>query len=131
MGSSTNYLELELLDHALGTGVAFSQPGQVYCALFTAAPGEGGGGTEVAGAGYVRDAVNFNAASGASANATNSNALSWTATGGNFGTVVAIGLFDQSSGGNMLFYSDLSVNKTVNDGDTLDIAAGAISVTLT
>ena len=56
--------------------------------------------------------------------------MSFTATGGNFGEIVAIGIHDASSGGNLLWHGALSANKTVNDGDTLEFAAGAIDLTI-
>ena len=44
--SFTNFLETEILDHVFA-GAAYSAPGTHYLALYTAAPGETGGGTEV------------------------------------------------------------------------------------
>jgi len=41
--SFTNYLETEILDHVFG-GNAYTAPGTHYLALYTAAPGETGGG---------------------------------------------------------------------------------------
>lgn len=67
-GSFSNYLENALLDHALGGG-NYTRPATVYIALFTVAPSDAGGGTEVSGNNYSRaavtnDATNFPAASG-------------------------------------------------------------------
>ena len=44
--SFTNFLETEILDHVFA-GAAYTAPGQHYLGLFTAAPGEAGGGTEL------------------------------------------------------------------------------------
>jgi hypothetical protein len=41
MGAASNYLELKLLDHALGT-TTYTKPTKVYLDLFTADPGEAG-----------------------------------------------------------------------------------------
>ena len=51
--SFTNFLETEILDHVFA-GAAYSAPSQHYLGLFTAAPGEAGGGTELSGSAYVR-----------------------------------------------------------------------------
>jgi hypothetical protein len=130
-GSKSNYLELKLLDHVLGGG-DYSRPATVYIALYTAAPTDAGGGTEVSGGSYVRTAVtnnntNFPAASGgAKSNGTDITFVEATVS---WGTVVAFAIFDAVSGGNMLYWGDLTVNKTIEAGDTAKFAAGDIDIT--
>ena len=51
-GSKSDYLENEILDHVLG-GADYSRPATVYIALYTAAPTDAGGGTEVTGGSYA------------------------------------------------------------------------------
>ena len=67
-GSFSDYLENALLDHVLGT-TSYSQP-TIYVALYTTAPTDAGGGTEVSGGSYARVAVSAwdAASSGASEN---------------------------------------------------------------
>ena len=60
MGSKSNFLELELLDHVLGNA-AYTAPGTVWVALYSATPSDTGGGTEVTGGSYARVAVVNNA----------------------------------------------------------------------
>lgn len=60
MAEMTNFLETELFDHVL-RGASWTSPTTVYAALFTAAPGEAGGGTEVTGGSYIRKAITFGA----------------------------------------------------------------------
>ena len=126
MAALSDYAENELLDHLLGTGV-FTAPSAVYLALYTAAPSDSGGGTEVAGNGYSRQAVAFAAASGGSAS--NTSAESFTASGGNWGEITHWGIFDASTSGNLLLHGALTSSRTINDGDTLDFAAGDITIT--
>lgn len=126
MAGLSDYAENELLDHVLGTG-SYSMP-TVYCGLYTAAPSDAGGGTEVTGAGYARKAAAFGAASGGATS--NSGALTWTASGGNYGTVTHVGLFDAESSGNLLAWAALGTSRTINDGETLTIAIGELDVTL-
>lgn len=127
MAEISNYLENELLDHALGTG-AWTTPAAVYLALFTSDPTDAGSGTEVSGSGYARQAIAFGAASGGTA--ANTAAESFTASGGSFGTVTHIGIYDASTAGNLLFHSALNASRVVNDGDTLTFAIGDVTVTL-
>lgn len=124
-GNLTNYLESKLIDHFLGT-TTYTKPTAVYVGLFTVTPGEAGGGTEVTGGSYARQAATFNAASsGATTNSANIDFTGMPAA-----TTVAIGIFDNSTGGNMLLYGALTTNKTTDAGDTLRIATGSLSVSI-
>ena len=120
------YLDNALLNAVLN-GVAYVAPAAITVALYTAAPGPSGGGTEVAGGSYARTACTF----GAPVNGSLSNNASCTfpqASAG-WGTVVAFALFDNS--GNMLWYGSLTASKTINSGDQLTFGAGGITVTET
>ena len=127
MSSFSDYLEDAVLDHVFNN-TALTSPTTVYLALFTVAPTDAGGGTEVSGSGYARQATAFGASSGGAI--ANTAAESFTASGGNFGNVVAVGIFDAVSGGNMLAWDNIT-SATVNDGDTINFAIGAIDITLT
>lgn len=114
-GSKSNYLENALLDHVLGGG-DYTRPATVYAALFTVAPGEAAGGTEVTGGSYARvaitnNATNFPAASGGSKS--NGTAITFPQASANWGTVVALGVFDASTSGNLLFYGWLGADSGV------------------
>lgn len=131
-GSLSNYLELELLDHVFG-GAAYTAPATLYLALFTATPSDSGGGTEVSGGSYARKAVtanstNFPAASAGSI-ALNVSTSFVTATA-SWGVVTQFGIFDASTSGNLLAWGDLTASKTVDSGDTVSFAAGALTITL-
>lgn len=124
--SFTNYLETELLDHVFANN-AFTSPSAVYVALFTSAPGEAGGGTEVTGGGYVRRQGSFTVSGNT---ATTSAAIEYPTATASYGTVTHIGIFDASSGGNMLAYASLTASKTIASGDVFRIPAGDIDITL-
>lgn len=127
MASLTTYLENKLLDHVL-RNTAYTPPTTVYMALYTAVPTDAGGGTEVSGNGYARKVVPFAAASGGSI--ASSAAVSFTANGGDFGSVIAVGIFDALTGGNLLTWKQLSSAEIVNNGDTLTFPVGDIIQTL-
>ena len=124
--SFTNYLETELLDHVFANN-AFTSPTAIYVALFTAAPGEAGGGTEVSGGGYARQQGSFTVSGNT---ATTSAAIEYPTATASYGTVTHIGIFDASSGGNMLAYASLTASKTIASGDVFRIPAGDIDITL-
>ncbi len=126
MSSFSDFLENELLDHAF-RNATWTPPATVYLALFTASPTDAGGGTEVTGGGYARQAITFGAAAaGAIANTAE---VSFTASGANYGTVVSTGIFDALTVGNMLAWDDIT-SAVVNDGDTIRFPIGDIDVTL-
>lgn len=129
MSALSDHAENLILNFLMTSGTA-TRPTAWYVALYTVAPSDSGGGTEVSGNGYSRQTVAWDTATGTGGTTDNTGAVSFTASGGNFGTIVAIGIHDASSGGNLLWHGALSTNKTVNDGDTLEFAAGAIDLTI-
>lgn len=127
MSSFSDYLEDAVLDHAF-RNTALTSPTTVYLALYTVAPTDAGGGTEVSGGGYARQSITFGAASGGAMS--NTAAVSFTASGANFGDVLAVGIFDALTVGNLLAWDGIT-SATVNDGDTIEFAIGDIDLTLT
>lgn len=124
--SFTNDLETRVLQWALTNGSP-TRPTAWYVGLFTAAPGETGGGTEVSGGSYVREAVTFTVSGNT---ATNSAAIEWPTATGTWGTITDVAVFDADTGGNMLVYASLTSSKTIASGDVLRIPAGDLDVTL-
>jgi len=129
MAALSDYAEKLLLDFLMTTGTA-TRPTNWYVALYTAAPSDSGGGTEVSGAGYARQSVAFDAAATPGGTTSNSADVSFTAAGGNYGTVTHLGIFDASSSGNLLWHGALTADKTVEDGDTITFTAGNIDLTM-
>jgi len=127
MAGFSDYLENELLDHVFRNS-AYSQPATVYVGLFTAAPSDAGGGTEVSGGGYVRKAVTFGAAAGGAIS--NSAEVDFGTTTGAWGTVTHFGIFDAESGGNLLAWDALTAEKTIGSGDPVSIPIGDLDVSL-
>lgn len=129
MAALSDYAEKLLLDWAMTTGSA-TRPTAWYVALYTAAPSDSGGGTEVSTGGYARKSVTFGAASSPGGTTSNTNVVSFTASGANYGTVTHIGIFDALTTGNLLWHGAMTASKTVNDGDTLEFSIGNIDLTL-
>ena len=124
--SFTNFLETEILDHVFA-GAAYTAPSTKYLALFTGAPGETGGGTEVTGGAYARQTVAFTT----SGNTTSNNAaVEYPTATANYGTVTHVAVFDASTSGNMMAYAALSSNKTIETGDVFRVPSGDLDITL-
>jgi len=129
MAALSDHAEKLLLDWLMTTGTA-TRPTNWFVALYTAAPSDSGGGTEVSGGGYARQSATFDAASSPGGTTSNTNEITFTASGAAFGTVTHIGIFDASTGGNLLWHGALSAFKTIADGDALVFSAGNIDLTL-
>ena len=131
-GSFSDYLENKVLDHVFGA-TAYTAPVTLYVALFTVAPTDAGGGTEVTGGSYVRTAVTNNttnwpnASSGAKSNGA---AITFVQATASWGTVLAAGIFDASTSGNLIGWCDLT-STAVDSGDTVTIPIGDLDITLT
>jgi hypothetical protein len=132
MSSFSDYTENLVLNWLLTTNSA-TRPTAWYVGLFTAAPSDTGGGTEVTGNAYARVATGTISVSGTSpTTATNSAAIEFAAaSGGNWGTVTHAAIFDASTSGNMLAWAALTTSRTINDGDVFRIPASSLTVTLT
>lgn len=130
MGSFSNYLENELLDHLFGKG-SYSPP-TIYVALSTGDPLDNGSGlAEPSGNGYARDqtdGTDWNVASGGAID--NANAIVFSEATGNWGTITHFALMDAASGGNLLVHGALSTSKSIDSGDTAEFAAGDLDVLL-
>lgn len=131
--AKSTYAAGKLLDHLFGVA-SFSVPTDQYIALFTAAPTDAGGGTEVSASGtdYAREQV-ANDASGwsrTSSTVSNDNDIEWAEATASYGTVVAVAAFDASTVGNMLWWATKTPSETVGIGSIFAFASGALTYTL-
>lgn len=111
MTGMTDYTAQHLLDWSVGKTAMPSLP-TVSLGLFTVVGTDAGSGfTEVTGGSYARvttAGADWNAASGtAPSSNSNANALTFPLSTGSWGTVIAWGLFDAASAGNMLWWDFL------------------------
>jgi hypothetical protein len=152
MAAMTDFLENKLIDflfrgQALGingstAGIA-TGPTNLYVGLLTAPPTDSAAGTEVTGGNYARvtepctlanwagtqAAASTVASTGSSGTTSNNTAITFPAPTAAWGVVVGLGLYDAATGGNLLIYSPLAANKTVNSGDPApSFAAAALTV---
>jgi hypothetical protein len=124
--SKTDVAEADTLNFFGGraTTIFTSTPITPFVALFTAAPSETGGGTEVSGSSYARTAAAFSAPSG-TAPTTMVNSGAVTTTGY---TLLGVAEMTASSAGSMLRWSAIT-SLALAVGDQANIAAGALSLT--
>jgi len=125
MAEFSDYMENKIIEVMRATTFTAAA---AYVALYTVAPTDAGGGTEVTGGSYARQLAGLSVASaGASSNAADITFPTATAA---WGTVVACALFDAVTAGNMYMWSNLDASKIVNNGDTFKINLGDLDVTV-
>lgn len=128
----TTYLANKLLDHSLGISV-YTPTASVHIALFKSNPtGAGDTADEVVGDAYARTLVTFNPA--ADRQSLNSGTVETPVATDIWGTLSHIALMDASTGGDMLYYSDLLDEQgfpapvTVRTGQNIRFDATTLSV---
>jgi hypothetical protein len=161
MANITPYLRNRLVQQSLGISASPSWHTATYVGLFVTSPiinndGTITNGVEVyAGSGYSRTPVyaasangspywTINSTTGAMSNtgttpSTNGKISFGTASGYWAGTasptasipIVAMGVWDALSAGNLLWFGPLSAPVMMASGDTFDISAGSLVITLT
>lgn len=126
--SLTNDFETSVLTWLLTvSSPSPARPTAWYLGLFTAAPGEAGGGTELSGSGYARQAVTFTVSGNT---ASNNAAIEFPTATGSWGAITHVAVFDASTAGNMIAYASLTASKTIDTGDVLRVPSGDLDVTL-
>ncbi len=130
MGTYSDYAANKSLDLTLGAQ-PFARSANVFLSLHTATLNAAGSGTEASGGSYARkshanDSTNYPAAS------SGSKALAvrqtFATASGSWGTVTDGGLWDASSGGNLLVLDALNSSQAIASGDApyIEAATGLI-----
>ena len=126
--SFSNTFETRILTWLL-TGDSATRPTAWHLALFTSNPDEDGSGTEVstAGTAYARQVAAFTVSGNT---ASNSAAIEFPTATASYGTVSHVGVYDASTGGNLIAYAALTASKAIDTGDVLRVPAGDLDITL-
>lgn len=135
---ATNYVKNSRLSWAKGTAYP-TAPTNLYVGLFTTAPTDASTSPytgEVSGGAYARQAIAastgwsaIGAGTGSNQQITNSGAITFPTATAAWGTIGWVGVFDASTNGNLLYWAAItSGSKTVNSGDTVNIAIGALQL---
>lgn len=136
----SDYVENKSID-LLVRGQAWTAPSTINVGLSTAACSDSSIGTEVSGGSYARVAVtaslanwagtqsagSTSASSGTGGQTSNNAAVTFPTPSAGWGTVTHFFLHD---GTNLLVCQALTTSKTINSGDSVSFAIGAITLTL-
>lgn len=135
--SFTLYLQSALLNHVFNAQL-YPMPAGIYVGLFTGMPPSDGsaGGTEIGTPDYVRLSVLFTPPGGSPPQISNPNNIQWNPAAVTWGQIVAGGLFDQLTGGNMLGSAPLvdptdgvtQMPKSIGQGDVFRIPVNNLIV---
>ena len=112
----------------------------LHTVLMSAGGGETGTGTEVTGGNYIRAGgasstseptdANWSAPDATGGLTANVNDIVFNAPTANWGSILGFGIWDRSTGGNILYFGDLTTPKTVNNGDPAPrFPAGSLTIT--
>jgi hypothetical protein len=126
--SFSNTFETHVLNYVFTT-TSVTRPTAWYLALFTSNPAEDASGTEVStsGTAYARQSATFTVSGNT---ASNSAAIEYPTATASFGTVTHVGVFDASTGGNLIAYSALDTSKAISTGDVFRVPSGDLDITL-
>ncbi len=119
MSQMSDYLEDAIRNYFKGSAFP-AAPTDLLLALYTAAPSDSGGGTEVTtGVGYLRKAMvaatDWTSGSAGSGQIQNTNPVAFAAATGSWGTVTHFGVFDDlavSGGGSTTLAADPALGNT-------------------
>ena len=141
--NASDYLELKLLQHIFANngGSAYTSPATdaIYVSLHTGSPADANDGANevvVGSTSYARSnasgALTWTVSqSSGTTTAVNDQAIAFPQATANYNAdVTHIGIYDAATSGNLLFHGALTVSKTVTTGDTFQINAGALTITL-
>lgn len=123
--AKTTYLINSMLNAVL-RNTTFTSPATVYVGLFTADPGLAGSQVNEVSAGeYARQAVTFGVPGGGTS--ANTGLITFPTAIGSWGVVTHGAILDALTVGNMLYHGALAASKTVDPGDTVSFAIGALT----
>jgi len=123
----TDTYETILLKFLLTTD-SVTRPTNWYVGLYASGnqPSDSSAGTELSGNAYARQSVTFSGNSG-----TNSGSITFPTATASWGTITYAGIFDASTGGNLIAYSQLGASKVIDTNDILQISNNSLTLTLT
>ena len=147
MAGFTTYYATQLVNNLFRTAPStpggwtnITRPATIYVALFTTAPTDAytsgsPTGVECSGGSYARVAVTqadaqWSGMTGTPLAFDNTNAITFAQASASWGDVLAFGIFDAVTTGNLLWWGTVSPTRTVSSGATASFAAGTLDLTL-
>ncbi len=133
-GDVSNFLGNDLLDEIIN-GSELSPPLNFYVGFSTTAPNaDGTNVTEPVGGAYGRETVLSSTSQwdvAALGSTGNTNVITFTEATGSWGTLTHWVIYDQSTGGNLLFFAALDASQAVVSGDQVKFQAGGLTISVT
>ena len=127
MAGKTTAHEASVLNVLRAT--TLTAPANVYVALFTAAPSDAGGGTEVATGAYARQLCGFAAPAGTPRSVANAADILYPVATAAYGPVTHFAIMDALTVGTMLYWAALAASKSFAINDQAVFRAGQLTVT--
>ena len=129
--SASNFLEEAVLNHFF-KNISQGSPANLYLALYLSNPTDADTGTEVTGGGYIRQQITFGQISQNAGRATISNTtkVEFPPATTAWGIVSYFAIRDAATGGNLLAYDAFQTAKDVQISDKLELAPGALSISM-
>lgn len=127
----SDYLENQLLNHVFGGATWPTLPASIYISLHTASVADAGGGAEVSGGAYARQAVTRNTTNfptTSTGTISNGALIQFPVATANWGTVTSVGVWDASTAGNLLYWGDLSASQAINTNNRFELPVGNLSI---
>lgn len=130
MANISAYLGKALLDWSL-LGATPTRPTLSYVNIGLAAPSSTNGSEIATGSGMTRQTVAFSAAGSPANTAGNSVAMTLGPISA-AATIIGIDVWDTAAAtiGNLLWYGTLTTSRTMNGGDSLVFAVGALEISV-
>ena len=125
MGTITNFLEDELLDHVFNA--AYTPAASVWLSLYESDPADDDSGSETAYTNYARQECAYDAA--ASRSVVQTATETFPSNGGGTVTVTHWGVHTAVTAGSLLAHGAFASSKQVNSGNTPSVAAAETDVT--
>lgn len=125
--SKTDYLENEVCKLSSGQTLAANSY-TPWIALFTVAPTDAGGGTEVSGGGYARVNASGLFSAPSAGGCSNNAVISFGTASASWGTVVAYAIMSASTAGQMLRWALLNPQRTISNGDPVSFGTGSLQI---
>lgn len=131
--AASNYAETEILNWLTGDSDPPAVSAGRYLALLEDNPSDDDTGTELSGGSYARAdlASKFPAATTASNTVSNNATIAFPTATANWNTANYWAIYDASTSGNLITYGWFPSGVTVADTETLTLAIGAISLSVT
>lgn len=141
--SLSDYTENNFVDYVF-RAQTWTIAANFHVGLSTAACSDASVGTEVTGGAYARvsyarslanwagtqSAGSTGTSSGTGGQTSNNAAITFPTPTATWGTVTHFFISDAASGGNLILCQALTSSKTINSGDTVSFAIGALTVTI-